>query len=96
MEECVILGQGQVCSMDRFSQIKRALTVLGMAEPRGQGYGSVGRGADFGRSVNPSQPGWQIMPPTLLLGTRPPDFQTFRHPCVHRAKDIFMKFSIMK
>jgi hypothetical protein len=38
MEECVIiLGQGQKCSKDRFSQTKRALTVRGMAEPRGQG-----------------------------------------------------------
>ena len=53
--------------MDRFSQIKRALTVLGMAEPRGQGYGSVGRGTDFGRSVNPSQPGGQIMPYSALV-----------------------------
>ena len=37
MEECVIIGQGQECSKDRFSQTKRALTVRGMAEPRGQG-----------------------------------------------------------
>ena len=37
MEECVIIGQGQECSMDRFSPTKRALNVPGMAEPRGQG-----------------------------------------------------------
>ena len=37
MEECVILVQGQECCNDRFSQTKRALTVRGMAEPRGQG-----------------------------------------------------------
>ena len=37
MEECVIIGQGQECSKDRFSQTKRALNVPGMAEPRGAG-----------------------------------------------------------
>ena len=37
MEECVIIGQGQECSMDRFSPTKRALNVPGMAEPRGAG-----------------------------------------------------------
>ena len=89
MEECVILEQGQECSMDRFSPTKRALTIPGMAEPRGQGGG-----VEFGRLVYPSQPRGQFMPPYIT--TRPPDFQTFRHPCVHRVKDIFMKFSIMK
>ena len=33
----MILGQGQECSKDRFSQTKRALNVPGMAEPRGAG-----------------------------------------------------------
>ena len=37
MEECVIIGQGQECSMDRFSPTKRALNIPGMAEPGGQG-----------------------------------------------------------
>ena len=37
MEECVIIGQGQECSMDRFSPTKRALNIPGMVEPRGQG-----------------------------------------------------------
>ena len=37
MEECVIIGQGQECSKDRFSQTKRALTIPKMAEPKGQG-----------------------------------------------------------
>ena len=69
MEECVILGQGQECSMERFSPTKRALTIPGMAEPRGAG--------------------------APYITTRPPDFQIFRHPCVDRVKDIFMKFSII-
>ena len=33
----MILGQGQECSKDRFSQTKRALNIPGMAEPGGQG-----------------------------------------------------------
>ena len=40
---------------------------------------------DFGRSVHPISSrggGGQIMPTTLLLAPFPPDFQTFRHPCV--------------
>ena len=36
---------------------------------------------DFGRSINPSQTRWQIMPTTLLLAL--PNFQTFLWPCFY-------------
>ena len=49
---------------------------------RDGGTGGAGGHQILADQFTLSQPGGQIMPTTLLLAPFPPDFQTFRHPCV--------------
>ena len=70
---------------------RRALTII-----TGDGGTKGAEGQILADPLTHLKQGADYAPYITARRTRPPDFQTFRHPCVHRVKDIFMKFSIMK